>query len=525
MEKIMINVIIPILNNKQITENLINSFNGDIAIILVDTGSNPEELPVVSRNTKIVKLDGDFNINKALNMGAREAFGDIWLFVHNDAMPTPEFITEIIIKISDPTLNIVSASNGRLKDCVAGHIFGMQKTLYENMGGFDENYTGYGWEEADITASALSCGAKLELIGDCPHMGAETIKSKYTPEETKTLLVKDAIYFSEKWNLPAFPITSKTEKYIDVQEIKGIVNEYWDNILNNNLLINVSKNELEVQKYLREGHPLSNLSQRYNIQCNISPELNIVSLNYSNLSPMDIPLVRECRGLFLEIDTWNIVCKSMTAFPNSGNPLVDNSIDWSTARLTEKLDGALILLYYYKDEWRTGMRMSADGSMQVSAINGAPSELTFTELTKLTIEEMGYTWEDYTSKLNPNIYYSFELTAPETRFGVIYSERKLTLISAVNKFNLKEMDIYSLKFPVEKVLYIKVNNIDEVNKTVSQYSDPLIYEGFVLVDKNYNRIKYKNPNFVEMMSEPETDDELEALEQLLQYVSSFSSLC
>ena len=71
---------------------------------------------------------------------------------------------------------------------------------------------------------------------------------------------------------------------------------------------------LEVQKYLRSGHTLQQLSQRYNVQCNICEDLNLVALNYTNLSLMDEPLVKECRGLFLELDTWNIACKSIGGF-------------------------------------------------------------------------------------------------------------------------------------------------------------------------------------------------------------------
>ena len=279
---------------------------------------------------------------------------------------------------------------------------------------------------------------------------------------------------------------------------------------------------LEVQKYLRSGHTLQQLSQRYNIQCNICEELNLAALNYTNLSPMEELLVKECRGLFLDLNTWNIACKSLGAFFDIDVNIAD-TIDWKTAKLMEKLDGALITIYYYKDKWNIGMRMSADGSMKATAINGILTDLTFAELTKKTIEEMGYTWEDYTSKLDTNIFYSYELCCPETRCGVIYPDRKLTLIAAVNKKTLKNIDIYNLQWPIEKVTYYNVENRDEVENYLQKYSDPLISEGFVLIDENFNRVKYKNPEYVTMMSDPDSDNELESLEQLLQYVSSFSS--
>lgn len=275
---------------------------------------------------------------------------------------------------------------------------------------------------------------------------------------------------------------------------------------------------LKVQEFLKSGSPLRQLSQQYNIQCNISSN-ELVALNYTNLSPMNEDIVKECRGLFLQMETWDVVCKSFTAF---GNVKEDTQFNWSKARLIEKLDGALICLYYYEDQWCIGMRMSADGSMQVTAINGVPTSLSFAELTKLTIEEMGYTWDEYTAKLDKNLFYSFELCGPETRCGVIYSKRKLVLIGAIKKDDLSEIDLYSLDFPLEKPKYIDVTSKEEADKLMT-VSDPLKNEGYVLVDDNFNRMKFKNPNYISMMSDPDPDDELEALEQLLQYVITFSS--
>lgn len=282
----------------------------------------------------------------------------------------------------------------------------------------------------------------------------------------------------------------------------------------------------QVQQFLRDGNSLRQLAQKYNIQCNICSDLNLVALNYTNLSPMEEPIVKECRGLFLELDSWDIACKSFTAFEDNSDiseDEINKTIDWSTAKLVEKLDGALICLYYYNDEWCIGMRMCADGSNQVTAINGVPTTLSFAELTKETIEEMGYKWEDYISDLNPDYYYSLELCSPETRYGVVYTSRKLVLLGVVNSKDLSEININTLKFPKEKAKEYPVKSLDDVKKIVNEYDDPLIYEGFILIDGNYNRYKFKNRYYIQMMSDPTPDNELEELEQLLRYVITFGS--
>ena len=105
---------------------------------------------------------------------------------------------------------------------------------------------------------------------------------------------------------------------------------------------------------------------------------------------------------------------------------------------------------------------------------------------------MGYTWEDYTSKLDTNIFYSYELCCPETRFGVIYPDRKLILIGAISAETLDELDIYELKWPLEKVTYYdNINSTEDVNIIMDMFTDPLISEGFVLIDKDFNRVNIK----------------------------------
>ena len=276
---------------------------------------------------------------------------------------------------------------------------------------------------------------------------------------------------------------------------------------------------LKVQEYLRSGNSLRQLSQEHNIQCNICSELDLVALNYTSFSDTTNPMVLECKGLFLELDTWDVACKSFGKFPQGTSA----GIDWDSARLLEKLDGALVCLYYYKDAWRIGMRMSADGSMQVSSVNGVPTSLSFAELTKLTLSDMGYEWEDYCSKLNRNIFYSFELVGTETRVGVIYSKRRLVLTGAVQKITLNYIDIFGLDFPIEKPLSYPVYSLDDIGRVITSHNDPLKYEGFVLHDNNYNRKKMINPNYVEMMSDPVSENDLSQLEDMLREVIAFTT--
>src|SRR4051812_12696961 len=67
---------------------------------------------------------------------------------------------------------------------------------------------------------------------------------------------------------------------------------------------------------------------------------NLVQLKYNQVfSPMHEPVVQECRGLIVdEADGWRVVSRSYDKFFNFGEPNAP-AIDWSSAKVYEKLDG------------------------------------------------------------------------------------------------------------------------------------------------------------------------------------------
>lgn len=282
---------------------------------------------------------------------------------------------------------------------------------------------------------------------------------------------------------------------------------------------------LRVQEYLKR-FTLKKLSQEFFIDTKICYDLGVVCLDYQMFSPIELPIVQECRCLILELDTWDVVCKSFNAFYDYDDINAQKTLsnfNWDNARAMVKYDGALIVMYYYKGQWNIGMRKSADGSLLTTAIHGVPSKYTFAELTKLTIEEMGYSFDEFTSKLNPNIFYSFELCAPETRYGVVYNDRCLYLIGAVDKQTLKDIDIYSLDYPITKAKYVIVNSKEEVLRMMENVPG-IQLEGYVVIDSNMNRIKFRNPNYLDVMLPASADDELQALFEIIDTISSATCL-
>lgn len=69
------------------------------------------------------------------------------------------------------------------------------------------------------------------------------------------------------------------------------------------------------------------------------PNLRLFAYNQIK-SDMTNPLVKVCRGIIVDISTLEVVCYPFDKFFNYNDPRADK-IDWSTARIQEKIDGCL----------------------------------------------------------------------------------------------------------------------------------------------------------------------------------------
>lgn len=83
---------------------------------------------------------------------------------------------------------------------------------------------------------------------------------------------------------------------------------------------------MEVQDFLRKygEFGLTLLNAQYGIVATKDEEGKRVILNYDQIeSPKFDPIVKECRGLCLEIGTWNILARGFFRFFNIGE---DNGV-------------------------------------------------------------------------------------------------------------------------------------------------------------------------------------------------------
>lgn len=243
----------------------------------------------------------------------------------------------------------------------------------------------------------------------------------------------------------------------------------------------------ELQRFLRGGGSPESLFEKYAIKSTPHKTLsNLLLFKYHQIdSPFDEQIVRECRGIILNsTDDWAIVARPFDKFFNYGEGRA-TPIDWSTARVQEKLDGSLCNLYYYAGEWR----IATSGMPDATGSVGDATDLTFADLFWSTFLDMRMTLPsvEHESKT-----FMFELTASENRVVVRQNERKLTLIGVRGRDGV-EYQLEGYGYPV--VQSFPLGSLEEVVATFSRLS-PVDQEGYVVVDAAFHRIKVKHPGYV-----------------------------
>ena len=257
---------------------------------------------------------------------------------------------------------------------------------------------------------------------------------------------------------------------------------------------------LEVQKYLRSGKTFTDLETEFGIKSIFHPVSPIVKLKYSQIdSDKTLPIVRECRGLILTKESFDVLGKSFDRFFNLGEALeINNKFVWDEPFDSfEKADGSLIILFYdpYFSEWK----VSTSGSFAEDVIceNGPKwNELVF----RLLLDGMNNNEE--LIPYDKNYTYVFELCSPYNKVVREHPISKLVLLSVFNNSTLDEISYQELQeistnIGIPLVEKYEFKNINDLMQAIDEKEthDPT-FEGFVLKDKNGLRIKVKTKTYL-----------------------------
>jgi hypothetical protein len=245
---------------------------------------------------------------------------------------------------------------------------------------------------------------------------------------------------------------------------------------------------VELQEYLRQ-HGLETLSATYQIKVTRHrqyPEL--VCLKYSQIeSPLGEKIVQQCRGIIVdESQNWQIVSYPYDKFFNYGEGHAA-AIDWSHAKVYEKLDGSLTVLYFYQGLWRVQTSGTPDAAGEVNGFG-----FSFAELFWKVWQELGYQLPSATDEC-----FIFELMTPYNRIVVRQANNQIVLHGVRNTQTLLESapSFWANKYGWELVASYPLTSWKEVIEA-SQHLDPMDSEGYIICDANFNRVKVKSPQYV-----------------------------
>ena len=258
-----------------------------------------------------------------------------------------------------------------------------------------------------------------------------------------------------------------------------------------------------LQKKLRNGQEtIETLEERYDIAASRHPAYPfLVQFKYNQInSPMGEKLVQESRGIILdEKNDWECVARPFSKFFNQEEAFRAD-IDWNSARVQEKLDGSLCYLYYYDNQWHVATTGTPNAGGDVNGNN-----FTFKELFWKTWEQLGYgiLYGHFGGfHGNPEYTYMFELQTMYNRVVIQHKEPLITLIGVRHNKNGGELNINSSYFQEQLSLPIPVRtfglkNLDEIYDSM-HYFNGLEQERYVVVDKDFNRVKIKHPDYLKI---------------------------
>jgi hypothetical protein len=278
---------------------------------------------------------------------------------------------------------------------------------------------------------------------------------------------------------------------------------------------------LLVQKYL-ETHTFGELAAEHGVYASFSKSGHKFSLNYDQIEAKESdPLAQECRGLILSLEdgtpqvgipnamkklNFDHICPGKTkvlAFPmkrffNYGQGAAAD-VNWNdpSLKVLEKLDGTLCIVYWdpFIFQWCVATRSVPEADLFMD--NGI---FTFRTLFEKAVKDTcKFEFADLQSYLDKSYTYCFELTTPYNRIVVDYKTCGITLLAARNMKTLNEevpndLGIVTV-IGVPVVKSFSFNNVNELIDWVSS-QNPMEYEGVVVRDGNFNRLKVKNAAYV-----------------------------
>lgn len=224
---------------------------------------------------------------------------------------------------------------------------------------------------------------------------------------------------------------------------------------------------------------------------------NLAIFNYDIMADFKDPYVQEARGIIIDTKSCDVVCFPFRKFGNYHESYADK-IDWNSAKVQEKIDGSIVKLWFNKntDNWQWSTNSCIDA--KDAKLSSGKSFYDLIIKTKEIENIKKCIDEDII--FHPEYTYIFELVSPFNQIVIKYPETKLYMLGIRENETGKEIyinnSLIKLYFDIPReypvhTLDDALNAVKALNK--AEYPD---MEGFVVMDKDFNRIKVKSPEYL-----------------------------
>lgn len=250
-------------------------------------------------------------------------------------------------------------------------------------------------------------------------------------------------------------------------------------------------------EYLRSENSLEQLRAEYGIKAKAHCRYpNLIGFSYEpSVSSMDYQLCRESRGIVLDRDKdWSPVCRPFEKFFNIREKHAAN-IDWDSAWVEPKLDGSMVCLWSYGNEWQVSTTGTPDGATPGGVNNSTFRDRFFAYLDRRRVHLPLF------DRSASGITFIFEFMDHEDPIVIQYPETKAVLLGMRENHTGAWLPVATRRphwlLHVDVVDRIQLDSINakQIVELVSKLNGAE-YEGFVVVDKHYQRVKVKSPEYV-----------------------------
>lgn len=246
--------------------------------------------------------------------------------------------------------------------------------------------------------------------------------------------------------------------------------------------------KLELLKFINNNEDWEEkLSQKpYCLKINRDSKYIIFKYDQIN-SDFSLDIVKEARGLILEDNTFRVVCFPFIKFFNIDETYADK-IDWNSAQVQEKVDGSIIKVWSDMNDNIREWHISTNSCIDAFKCEIQGDLCPYGNFGSLFMSVFD---TSIFSRLNVNYTYIFELVSPYTKIVVPYPYTDIYHLGTRDNVSGKELNI---DIGIKKPKLYNLGTEQEIRKAANDL--PFNEEGYVVVDKEYRRVKVKSPAYV-----------------------------